>query len=274
MPQALIARGAEPVRRGPPHWAPCGFAADGRQLLLWSAEDRPCLRWWNLERREFGTAFGGAEDMGGHLLMQSGVSGDGTRVFQVGADWKLRIWDAAGGPPLLTLGLPASSLGLRSVSLSRDARWFAWSLLDGNQFWIADGARGLVRPLAGHRNEVNSVVFSPAGTELASASSDGSVRLWDSQTGVPLATLPGHPESANDVAFSPDGRTLASLGTYQSLKFWNLATHRELLTMGMPEAGSFLAFSPDGQRLAVTLGDLEHGDDRGARIFEAQPVPK
>ena len=270
MPQALIVRDGGPARRGPAHWAACGFAADSRQLLLWSAEGPPCLRWWDLERGEFGSPFTGAEDMGGHLLMQTGISADGTRVFQIGSDWKLRVWDAAGGPPLQTLGLPFSTLGLRSVSLSREGRWFAWSLVDGNQFWIVDLASGQVRPLAGHRNEVNSVVFSPLGTEIASASSDGSVRLWDSQTGTPLATLPGHPESANDIAFSPDGRTLASLGSYQSVKFWNLATCRELLTMDMPEAGSYLAFSPDGRRLAVTLGDLEHGDDRGARIFDAE----
>ena len=99
------------------------------------------------------------------------------------------------------------------------------------------------------------------------------MRLWDCSSGSTIAVLPGHPESADDVAFSPDGQTLASLGTFQSLKFWHLATRRELATIAMPEAGSFLSFSPDGHRLAVTLGDLKNGDDRGARIFEAPDAP-
>jgi WD40 repeat protein len=270
-PYPLILDGPEPPRRGPLRWAACGFSPDGRSLLLWSAEERPFLRWWNLRTGEFGAAFRGAEEMGGHLLMQTGLSTDRSQVFQLGYDWRLSLWDARGGPPLKVVPLPHSTSALRSVALSRQGRYLAWSLIDGREGWIADLATGQIRVLAGHRNEVNATVFAPAGDELATASSDGSIRLWDSATGAPRAVLPGHPESANDIAYSPDGLTLASLGSYQSLKFWNLASRRELLTLSMPDAGSYLAFSPDGNRLVVTLGDLEHGDDRGARIFEASP---
>jgi hypothetical protein len=46
--------------------------------------------------------------------------------------------------------------------------------------------------LNGHADAVNGVAYSPDGTRLASASSDGTARIWDAITGQQLLTLPGH----------------------------------------------------------------------------------
>src|ERR671933_29694 len=59
-------------------------------------------------------------------------------------------------------------------------------------------------------DSVHSVAFSPDGKLLASGGSDGTVKLWDPQSGEELRTLSGHPNIANSVAFSPDGKLLAS----------------------------------------------------------------
>ena len=116
---------------------------------------------------------------------------------------------------------------------------------------LYDCATGAERPLAGHRDFVSGLAFSPDGSTLATGSMDGSIRLWNTASGECRASLPGHMQETTDVAFSPDGRTLASLGRNESLKLWNVATLREVVSESEPRAGMKLRFSPDGRTLAI-----------------------
>ncbi|HAA73481.1 MAG TPA: protein kinase, partial [Planctomycetaceae bacterium] len=75
----------------------------------------------------------------------------------------------------------------------------------------------------GHGPFVNSVVFSPDGTRLASGGNDTNVRVWDAATGQQLLTFKGHAKSVYSVSFSPDGTRLASASWDQTVKVWDTA---------------------------------------------------
>ena len=64
----------------------------------------------------------------------------------------------------------------------RGFEWFYW-----NRLCHSDRLT-----LKGHTQEVNSVAFSPDGKRLASASDDGTVKVWDADTGQEVLTLKGH----------------------------------------------------------------------------------
>jgi WD40 repeat protein len=121
----------------------------------------------------------------------------------------------------------------------------------------------LAYTLAGHTEGVHCVAFSPDGKLLATASLDGTSRVWDPATGHCLHTLRGHNLTVLRVAFSPDGKLLATASLDGTSRVWDPATGHCLRTLdGHTGLVPCAAFSPDGHLLATG------GDDRTVRVWE------
>ncbi|MDZ8106308.1 MAG: ribosome assembly protein 4, partial [Nostoc sp. DedQUE12a] len=113
-----------------------------------------------------------------------------------------------------------------------------------------------VNTLEGHSSPVYSVVFSPDGKTLASASQDKTIKLWDVSTGKAIKTLTGHSSRVYSVVFSPDGKTLASGSLDKTIKLWDVSTGKAIKTLtGHSSLVYSVVFSPDGKTLASGSDD-------------------
>jgi WD40 repeat protein len=125
------------------------------------------------------------------------------------------------------------------------------------------GTSVFLKWLRGHTGSVNDVAFSADSRLLASASSDGTVRLWDVAAEKEVRSF-----SATKVygfarvALTPDGALVAASGSDQSVRIWNSASGEVVGTL--PLGARILTFSPDGKWLAasdektLTLWDVAH----------------
>ena len=107
-----------------------------------------------------------------------------------------------------------------------------------------------IQTLEGHSSWVNSVVFSPDGSRVASGSGDNTVRVWDVQTGQCEFTLEGHSGGVISVVFSPDGSRVASGSGDNTVRVWDIASITEIFSYNC-EFYDQIKFDNDGATIVV-----------------------
>ncbi|HET6937914.1 MAG TPA: WD40 repeat domain-containing protein, partial [Nocardioides sp.] len=201
----------------------------------------------------------------GGLLGQF-APGDEQLVPAVSADGDLTVTSSFEGATIRRTSdgtavaqVPVTSVYAAAFDASEDRVLVVGETGQAGIYRTADGT--LLTALVGHdtTREVVGAAFSADGSRAATASVDGTVRVWDTGSGEQLLQLdafgpPHHMyEQHAVVAFSPDGKLLATGAEYEvDAQLWDARTGARLTTLeGSKSDLVDLAFSADG-RFIVT----------------------
>lgn len=180
-----------------------------------------------------------------NLVFGVAFSPDGQRLATASADSTATVWDVSSSQPLfnLQIGKDKAHAGwVNAVAFSPDGKVLVTASSDRTvKVWNASNGAYLMT-ISGHNSPVNDIVFGSYKTSrfgikrsivvFATASSDGTAKVWETDSDTPLATFSGHKGIVNSIAFSPDGRHLASVGVDDSIHL-NMLDIESLRDMAM-----------------------------------------
>lgn len=166
---------------------------------------------------------------------------------------RLQVWDLRTGKPLFDPIKPTTN------------EWDTGTVLapGGGRFAMVEGEKhvrlydaGTGKPVAGplaHEEPVFRMAYRPDGKVLATLTTDGRLRTWDTGTGAEVGPDAMHIDGDFwwDLEYTPDGRTIWTHGP-KGTAAYDPDTGSALLTAEYKDAPSGVVFSPDGVHVAAS----------------------
>ncbi len=153
--------------------------------------------------------------------------------------------------------------------MSQRSRWLPFVVISVLLAGLLSGCShritvALVRTLKD--SEVLSLAFSPDGSLLASASADGTVKLWRVADGSEVHTIQGHQGSVFLVAFSSDSKLVISGSHDRTIKGWHVDDGSTAWVFTYAGDAKALWVTPERTILAIT--------ESSAGIAKLWDIPK
>jgi WD40 repeat protein/DNA-binding SARP family transcriptional activator len=186
-------------------------------------------------------------------------SADGSRIVSASVDGTVRLYDVKSGR---SRRVPSDAREKFAVAIDRTGRRIAFAgtgpLI---RVQAADGAQA--RVLHGHTGDVVRLAFSPDSKHLASASRDGTARIFNVDDGALEQTLRGHAATVTSVAYSDDGQRVVTAGADGTIRIWSAAGRPAGVLYGHRGAVNTAEFNHRGDRIVST------GEDGTVRVWDA-----
>jgi WD40 repeat protein len=211
----------------------------------------------------------------GEWVLAVDFSPNSMQIACGGEDKAVRIWDTRTGHETAVLDVDRSTV--TSVAFSFDGTYIVscggddkivqlWNINTGQQRTIDQ------HPDSTSEAKVRCVAFSPDGTQIVSGSHDGSIQLWDVNTGKLVSTLyswpwinRAHSDVVSSVSFSPDGNFILSSSWDHTVRVWHGTTYRNsLFVMDHTVEVYSAAFTPNGHEI------VSGGQDGILRIWNLE----
>lgn len=170
----------------------------------------------------------------------------------------VRVWDVTTGQSQQPFGPASSQQPITALAISPNGAMIAWSHKGTNSAevwqWSPAKQQGTLPTVNGHNGEINHLLFSPSGTQLASGGADRTIRLWSLPSLTWQRTLDADGNGPQRMAFSPNGNDLwaLSLNNPAIIQNWDPQTGQQR-TQSIVHTHAIHAFvlHTNGQTLAT-----------------------
>ena len=231
---------------------------------LWSTSD------WTLHRSLVNE---GTLLIGGRSPVDSlAFSKDGDRIAVSVPSSTIRVWSTSGGEELARWSVEPEVPYIPhygqvvSMAFSPAGRFLLTGGLDATaKVWdVASGAQAAAHH--GFRQAVEAVAWSQDGMRYGAASSDGSVRIWDSASHAEISRFQGHDRgSVVSLSYAPGVARVATAGRDGTVRIWHTGTGYPLFEIGRfdgvpwefagsPKPPEAVSYSPESNKIAILFG--------------------
>jgi len=217
------------------------FSRSGKWLLSASLDGTACV--WDVEEKRLFMQFRCHEE----CCLDVDWLDDST-FASCGADHMIHILQIGRQDPILTLRGHTDEVNQIKYNISTqllascsdDATARVWNLSDASLKGDVDQIPGLCATLhtssillQGHKDSIGSIAWCPArGFDerviLASASFDGTARLWEVRTNQCIFEFSDHQRAAYTLTFSPDGSFFGTGSGDGWVRFYNVQTGAQI----------------------------------------------